>query len=147
MCVGCVVSPSMKLRHENVADRIGSNDDVDAIRPAPLRIHNTDGHSDVSRPPPPARLRHLSELIDPLDLTEKSHVRSPSGNILGAAEFMMHPGRPRSIRERQENIREKVRSASRLAIEAKLAEEAEEAARKEEKKKEKEKKRIFGWCF
>lgn len=40
-----------------------------------------EGHSDVSRPPPPPRLRHLSELIDPVDLAVDSQVRSPSGTF------------------------------------------------------------------
>lgn len=108
--------------------------ELDAITPAPLaappQVHHTEGHSDVSRPPRPSRLRRLSELIDPLTLGERSHVRSPSGQILGAAEFMAHPGRPLSIRERQEAIREKVRAAT-----AKLAEEEAAAAAAAKKKR------------
>ncbi|RMY77770.1 hypothetical protein D0863_01101 [Hortaea werneckii] len=108
--------------------------ELDAITPAPLasppQVHHTEGHSDVSRPPRPSRLRRLSELIDPLTLGAKSHVRSPSGQILGAAEFMAHPGRPLSIRERQEAIREKVRAAT-----AKLAEEEAAAAAAAKKKR------------
>ena len=108
--------------------------ELDAITPAPPatppQVHHTEGHSDVSRPPQPSRLRRLSELIDPLTLGERSHVRSPSGQILGAAEFMAHPGRPLSIRERQEAIREKVRAAT-----AKLAEEEAAAAAAAKKKR------------
>ncbi|KAI7611439.1 hypothetical protein KC319_g20493, partial [Hortaea werneckii] len=90
----------------------------------------------VSRPPQPSRLRRLSELIDPLTLGERSHVRSPSGQILGAAEFMAHPGRPLSIRERQEAIREKVRATTaKLAEEAKKAEEEAAAAAAAKKRK------------
>ena len=65
------------------------------------------------RAPAPPHLRRLSELIDPHDLSIDSHVRSPSGNLLGPAQFMAHPDRPRSIRERQEKIRDRVRAASR----------------------------------
>ncbi|KAI7160201.1 hypothetical protein KC352_g26994, partial [Hortaea werneckii] len=83
-------------------------------------------------------LRRLSELIDPLTLGERSHVRSPSGQILGAAEFMAHPGRPLSIRERQEAIREKVRATTaKLAEEAKKAEEEAAAAAAAKKRKHK----------
>ncbi|RMY10204.1 hypothetical protein D0867_08471 [Hortaea werneckii] len=118
--------------------------ELDAITPAPLaappQVHHTEGHSDVSRPPRPSRLRRLSELIDPLTLGERSHVRSPSGQILGAAEFMAHPGRPLSIRERQEAIREKVRAAT-----AKLAEE-EAAAAAAAKKKRKANKNSCAFC-
>ena len=114
--------------------------ELDAITPAPLatppQAHHTEGHSDVSRPPQPSRLRRLSELIDPLTLGERSHVRSPSGQILGAAEFMAHPGRPLSIRERQEAIREKVRATTaKLAEEAKKAEEEAAAAAAAKKRK------------
>ncbi|OTA33065.1 hypothetical protein BTJ68_06953 [Hortaea werneckii EXF-2000] len=114
--------------------------ELDAITPAPPatppQVHHTEGHSDVSRPPQPSRLRRLSELIDPLTLGERSHVRSPSGQILGAAEFMAHPGRPLSIRERQEAIREKVRAATaKLAEETKKAEEEAAAAAAAKKRK------------
>ncbi|KAI6881175.1 hypothetical protein KC360_g6803 [Hortaea werneckii] len=114
--------------------------ELDAITPAspatPPQVHHTEGHSDVSRPPQPSRLRRLSELIDPLTLGERSHVRSPSGQILGAAEFMAHPGRPLSIRERQEAIREKVRAATaKLAEETKRAEEEAAAAAASKKRK------------
>ena len=33
-------------------------------------------------------------------------------------QFLVHPDRPRSIRERQEEIKERVRAASRLGFEA-----------------------------
>ena len=79
-----------------------------------FEIDEQEGHSNVTRPPPPPRLRRLSELIDPNELTIDSHVRSPSGNLLAVEQFLVHPDRPRSIRERQEQIRERVRVASRL---------------------------------
>ncbi len=59
-------------------------------------------------------VRRLSELIDPEDLPMDCHIRSPSGHLLAVEQFLVHPDRPRSIRERQRDIREKVRAASRL---------------------------------
>ena len=44
-------------------------------------------------------------------------VESPSGNILGATEFLAHPNRPLAIRERQENIRQVLERAQREARE------------------------------
>ena len=38
-------------------------------------------------------------------------VQSPSGNILGATEFLAHPNRPLAIRERQENIKKALEKA------------------------------------
>ncbi|KAK5118932.1 hypothetical protein LTR62_000143 [Meristemomyces frigidus] len=81
-----------------------------------LDVTELEGHADVSRPPPPPRLRHLSELIDPAELPIDAHVRSPSGNLLAPEQFLVHPERPLSIRERQEEIRDKIRSASRLGL-------------------------------
>ncbi|TKA56534.1 hypothetical protein B0A55_09037 [Friedmanniomyces simplex] len=80
----------------------------------PPTIHELDGHSNITRPPPPLRLRHLSELIDPAELPIDAHVRSPSGHLLAPEQFLVHPDRPLSIRERQAEIRERVRAASRL---------------------------------
>lgn len=115
----------------------------DEITPAPLQIHELEGHSNVSRPPAPPRLRLLSELIDPADIPMDGHVRSPSGSLLAPEQYLVHPGRPRSIRERQEEIREKVRTASRLGMGAENAaeEEPKEAAKKDGKKKKEPKKK------
>lgn len=77
-----------------------------------VQVHELDGHSNITRPPPPPRLRHLSELIDPEDIPRNSHVRSPSGNVLGAAEYAAHPDRPLSMRERRKEILKRVRAAS-----------------------------------
>lgn len=90
------------------------------ITPALPCNHEIEGHSNVTRPPLPPRLHRLSELVDPAMLPDGSHVRSPSGTIYTPEAFRIHPDRPRSIRERQENIREKVkqvRAVSRLAQE------------------------------
>lgn len=77
-------------------------------------IDTIGGNSNVSKPLPPPRLHSLSELIDPATLPIDAHVRSPSGNLLAPEQFMFHPARPLSIRERQEEIRDRVRAASRL---------------------------------
>ena len=80
--------------------------------PAPsqlhVEVHELDGHSNITRPPPPPRVRHLSELIDPMDIPANTHVRSPSGNVLDAEEWAAHPMRPRSLRERREEILRRV---------------------------------------
>lgn len=78
-------------------------------------------------PPAPARvLNRLSEIIDPRDLiqdelylltptrhqsssqpmplTFRGLVQSPSGNELGAEEFIAHPNRPLAMWERQERV-------------------------------------------
>lgn len=79
-----------------------------------VQVDDHEGHSNVTRPPPPARLVQLSELIDPETLPIDTQIRSPSGTLLGFEQFLVHPNRPRSIRERQEDIMERVRAASRV---------------------------------
>ncbi|KAK5115846.1 hypothetical protein LTR85_009440 [Meristemomyces frigidus] len=116
----------------------------DSITTCPLKVHELEGHSDVSRPPPPPRLRRLSELIDPAGLPTDSRVRSPSGHLFAPEQFLVHPDRPRSIRERQEDIREKVRAASRLGVQSETADEQPEEKVKEKKGR---KKRACCSCF
>ena len=111
-----------------------------------VQVHELEGHSNVSRPPPPPSLRRLSELIDPAELTIDSHIRSPSGNLLAPEQFLVHPYRPRSIRERQEQIREKVRAASRLGIEAETVTEDEKPSKKKDGSKKKVKRGYLS-CF
>ena len=77
-----------------------------------FEVHELDGHSNVTRPTPPRALRHLSDLIDPADLAAGSHVRSPSGNMLTAAEFAAYPDRPMSLRERREAVMQRTAAAS-----------------------------------
>ena len=114
-----------------LSPRIRTTDVADGKRtrsvPTPRTSRSTnidvlEGHSDASRPPPPPRIHHLSELIDPTELHIDSHIRSPSGHLLAPEQFLVHPDRPKSIRERQEEIREKVRAASRLGLERTSAE-------------------------
>lgn len=118
-----------------------------------IKIDNVEGHSNVTRPPPPPRLRHLSELIDPAELPMDCHIRSPSGTLLALEQFLVHPDRPRSIRERQEEIKEKVRAASRLGVETEKSEvgtpkKSEKAPGVGDRVEEKKKRRCCGWwCF
>lgn len=101
----------------------GTSHTSDVINSSCATVHELDGHSNVSRPPPPPRLRHLSELIDPAELPIDGHVRSPSGHLLAPEQFLVHPDRPLSIRERQAAIQERVRAASRLGVEVEEASE------------------------
>lgn len=89
---------------------------LSAVIPS-ITVDDVEGHANVTRPPPPPQLRHLDELIDPAELPIDCHIRSPSGTMLALEQFLVHPDRPRSIRERQEEIKEKVRAASRLGVE------------------------------
>lgn len=103
------------------------------------RGHTAPSYPNISRlhPCPRLHFHHLSELIDPIDLDVDSHVRSPSGNLLAPEQFLVHPDRPRSMRERQEEIRERVRGVSRLGVEGEAEEgiggrEKEEGGEREE---------------
>ena len=126
----------------------GREDSAPRNSTAEIQVDEQEGHSNVTRPPPPPQLRRLSELIDPHELTIDSNVRSPSGNLLAVEQFLVHPDRPRSIRERQEQIREKVRAASRLGQEL---EDAGEGKSQNQTKKNKTKKRkrvcLLCGCF
>ena len=57
-------------------------------------------------------------------------VESPSGNLLGAQEFLDHPNRPLAIRERQEHIRVAIQQVEMEARMKREAEEMEESSRK-----------------
>jgi hypothetical protein len=133
--MGC--SHSKQAKHQKKTNRHDSADSrmplkLDAsLPPSPLdcripqstqpnrfSIHAIEGHSDVTRPPPPPRIRRLSELIDPADIPIDYSVRSPSGNLLAPEQFLARPNRPLSIRERQAEIQKRVRQASRLGEQA-----------------------------
>ena len=84
------------------------------------------GDNEITPPAPARILNRLSEIIDPRDLiqdelylltptrhgsssqpipfTFRGLVQSPSGNELGAEEFIMHPNRPLAMWERQERV-------------------------------------------
>lgn len=64
-----------------------------------------DDSDEISYPGLPRRVTHISQLIDPTELQEGWMVRSPSGNLLGPSEFLQHPERPLSLRERQERVK------------------------------------------
>ena len=130
--------------------RSNNNSSTSGASPSQIEIHLLEGHSNVTRPPPTPRLRHLSELIDPADLSIDCHIRSPSGDLLAPEQFLVHPDRPRSIRERQEEIREKVRAASRLGVEVESAGGEKEVGLVRDRGAEKEKGRWGRWgcgCF
>jgi hypothetical protein len=135
-------SPSPNQQHTIAANSSpkanANNQHTDGIE-----VDEQEGHSNVTRPPPPPRLRRLSELIDPHELTIDSHIRSPSGNLLAVEQFLVHPDRPRSMRERQEQIREKVRAASRLGQTLENVESEEPRARPKQTEKTKGKLRWF----
>ena len=86
-------------------------------------------YGDITPPAAPRELTRISEIIDPRDLLQDeiynvtpirhkstsqyvnmplspatSIVHSPSGNALGAEEFISHPNRPLAIWERQERV-------------------------------------------
>ena len=95
-------------------------------------------------PPAPARvLNRLSEIIDPRELiqdelylltptrhrsssqaipfTFRGLVQSPSGNELGAEEFIMHPDRPLAMWERQERVLQATREGmERFEMESRI---------------------------
>ncbi len=99
---------------------------------------------DEITPPAPARvLNRLSEIIDPRDLiqdelylltptryqsssqpipfTFRGLVQSPSGNELGAEEFIMHPSRPLAMWERQERVLQATREGmERFEMESRI---------------------------
>jgi len=120
--MGATQSKQTKQKH-NRTEKHTSADSSTPLKVSNLGETELEGHSNVTRPPPPPRLHRLSELLDPAKL-DGGHVRSPSGNILAPDQFLAHPDRPRSIRERQEDIREKVRAASRLGVEVQAEDEA-----------------------
>ncbi|KAM3422854.1 hypothetical protein BST61_g336 [Cercospora zeina] len=57
----------------------------------------------------------LSALIDPADIPQGGHVRSPSGNVLDAMQYEARTDRPACIRERQQRILAQVRYQASLA--------------------------------
>ena len=52
----------------------------------------------------PSRTRSSSQALTSLDAPRAGIVHSPSGNALGAEEFIAHPNRPLAIWERQERV-------------------------------------------
>lgn len=73
----------------------------------------------------------LSALIDPADIPEGGHVRSPSGNLLDAMQFEARQDRPPCIRERQQRILARVRSQASVANAEQVAPFTQDADEKE----------------
>ena len=110
-------------------------------------------------PTPPRQTNRLSDILDPLavlneyestefddtpckqsggqrprhiSLGNKGIVHSPSGNLLGVHEFVIHPGRPLALWERQERIKSAAREQfERLDVESRA--ETRLTMRKDEK--------------
>lgn len=72
---------------------------------------NCSPDDEISRPGLPRQVTHISALIDPTELQQGWMVRSPSGNLLGPGEFLHHPERPLSLRERRERVKAAMESA------------------------------------
>lgn len=82
--------------------------------PHEVTVETFAGEESISEPKPARpHIRHLSELIDPALLAEDSKaIRSPSGNYLDRNSFFQREDRPLSLRERQERVRQGIRSQS-----------------------------------
>ena len=102
----------------------------------------THGDNEITPPAPARVLNRLSEIIDPRDLIQdelylltptrhqssqpmpfafRGLVQSPSGNELGAEEFIMHPSRPLAMWERQERVLQATREGmERFEMESRI---------------------------
>lgn len=100
------------------------------------------GDNEITPPAPARVLNRLSEIIDPRDLIQdelylltptrhqssqpipfafRGLVQSPSGNELGAEEFIMHPSRPLAMWERQERVLQATREGmERFEMESRI---------------------------
>ncbi|KAF2225687.1 hypothetical protein BDZ85DRAFT_69874 [Elsinoe ampelina] len=77
------------------------------------RLHTETEEYGISLPFKRQHVRQLSELIDPTKLcVDDDYVKSPSGNLLGHADFCAREDRPLSLRERQERIRQQMNNRS-----------------------------------
>lgn len=127
--------------------------------------------SDITTPTVPRQLTRISEILDPRDvLREQTYldspsrtrsssqaltllnppkagiVHSPSGNALGAEEFIAHPGRPLAMWERQERVLQATREGmERFEAESRAGMRSRMGTSKEEKQGGKGGKRR-GWC-
>jgi len=84
--MGATQSKQTKQKH-NGTEKHTSADSSTPLKVSDLGETELEGHSNVSRPPPPPRLHRLSELLDPAKL-DGGHVRSPSGNISRRTSFL-----------------------------------------------------------
>ncbi|KAF4553789.1 Hypothetical protein D9617_6g095220 [Elsinoe fawcettii] len=80
------------------------------------RLHTETQGYGISLPVRRQHVRQLSELIDPTKLcVDDDYVKSPSGNLLGHADFCAREDRPLSLRERQERIRQQINNRNQNA--------------------------------
>lgn len=111
---------------------------------AAVSIDPLEGHSNVGRPMVREDRSNMTEILNlSQQVKAKGHVRSPSGNVLSADEFMARPDRPKLLEERQENIRRNVAEANRKEREKEVAEVMVKVKAVESKKG----KRSFWNCF
>ena len=125
--------------------------------------------ADITPPAPARTLNRLSDIIDPRDLLQddvyhmtpirqrsssepftprrmRNIVHSPSGNELGAEEFISHPDRPLAMWERQERVLQATREGmERFEMESRLENRSRMAARISQRS-ERGRKRINRWC-
>ena len=115
--------------------------------------------SDITSPAEPRQLTRISEILDPrdiireqtyldspsrtrsssqqlisLDATNGTMVHSPSGNALGAEEFIAHPSRPLAMWERQERVLQATREGmERFEVESRAGMRSRTGTNKDEK--------------
>lgn len=125
--------------------------------------------ADVTPPAPARTLNRISDIIDPRELlqdeiylmtpirhrssseslatmTLKGIVHSPSGNALGAEEFIRHPNRPLAIWERQERVLQATRDGmERFEMKSRMENRSRTASRMSQRS-ERRKKRSWWYC-
>ncbi|EME48209.1 hypothetical protein DOTSEDRAFT_51429 [Dothistroma septosporum NZE10] len=120
--------------------------------PGSIHIDLLEGHSNVGRPMVREGRSNLSEIVNlSRAVCANGHIRSPSGNVLSAEQFMKREDRPMLMEERQEAIRRKVAEANRKEHEKEAEEEVMEKVRPMDVKETKKGKTgcwSWGWgCF
>ncbi len=127
--------------------------------------------SDITTPAVPRQLTRISEILDPRDIIREQTylespsrtrsssqsltslnapkggiVHSPSGNALGAEEFIAHPSRPLAMWERQERVLQATREGmERLEAESRAGMRSRMGTNKDEKGDAKRGRRRW-WC-
>lgn len=99
---------SEQLHNNEITVATEDTDAITPLHPSKVYIDPIAGHSNVTIPAHPPRKHTMSELFDLDCLAPDTQVRSPSGQLLSAAEFASRADRPLGIKERQEAIRRKV---------------------------------------
>ena len=125
--------------------------------------------ADVTPPAPARTLNRISDIIDPRELlqdeiylvtpirhrssseplatmTLRGVVHSPSGNALGAEEFIRHPNRPLAMWERQERVLQATREGmERFEMKSRMENRSRMASRLSQRS-DRGKKRRSWWC-